>query len=78
MTMTMDDIEFRRRMADGEPIPMGTEIRDYMEPVSREALRITAEMNTGYHDNEEILSMLSELTGERIDPSVHVFALSLR
>lgn len=51
----------------GEPLIPGTEAHLYMLGISQEAQRITAEMNSGYHDPAELCRLFSELTGKTVD-----------
>jgi acetyltransferase-like isoleucine patch superfamily enzyme len=44
-----------------------------MHDAAQEALRITAEINTGYRPPEEVRVLLGKLTGKPIDDSVMVF-----
>ena len=39
----------------------------------QEAIRITMELNTAYHKPEEIINIMSELTGKEVDPSFTLF-----
>ena len=40
---------------------------------SQDAIRQTMELNTGYHTPEEIVDIMSELTGEKVDDSFRMF-----
>ena len=44
-----------------------------MHEVSEEARKITAELNSGYHTQEEIRGIMSRLTGREIDKSFGMF-----
>ena len=44
-----------------------------MHKVSREAIRICAEINSGYHAPEELRRLMSELTGSHIDEGFGLF-----
>ena len=44
-----------------------------MHGVSQEALRITAEMNSGYHEPEELRVLFSRLIGQPVDESFGLF-----
>ena len=44
-----------------------------MHDAGQEALRITAELNTGYRTPEEVRALLTRLTGRPVDDSVTVF-----
>ena len=46
---------------------------DMMRFYSREAQKITMKINTAYHEPDEIIALLSELTGKPVDPSFRLF-----
>jgi len=51
----------------------GTEQHRFMHEAARRALKVVAELNTGYHPPEEVRALLSRLTGRAVDDSVTVF-----
>jgi acetyltransferase-like isoleucine patch superfamily enzyme len=57
----------------GAVIEGGSEQHRFMHRAAQEALRIVAELNTGYRTPEEVLALLSQLTGTVVDESVTVF-----
>lgn len=57
------------RMRQGEPIRLDDPEYPVVAGLIERAFRLTAEINTGYHDRAETLALMSELTGEQIDPS---------
>lgn len=69
----MTTAEFIRIMNSGEIIPGGSPIHAKMHELSQEALRITMEINNAYHNHEEILALMSELTGTVVDNSFNMF-----
>lgn len=44
-----------------------------MHELSQRALKITMELNNKYHTKEEIVQLMSELTGQKIDESFGMF-----
>ena len=44
-----------------------------MRAYCREAQKITLEINTKYHEPEEMIALFSELTGKEVDPSFRLF-----
>jgi len=48
-------------------------LHSVMHAASQDALRITGELNGGYHEPERVRELLSQLTGKPIDDSVTVF-----
>ena len=65
--------EFIRIMDSGDVIPGGSPIHAKMHELSQEAIRITMEINNSYHNHEEIIALMSELTGTEIDESFGLF-----
>lgn len=65
--------EFIRIMASGDVIPGGSPIHAKMHELSQEAIRITMEINNSYHNHEEIIELMSELTGTEIDNNFGLF-----
>ena len=62
--------EFIQIMDSGEPIPAGSPIHAKMHELSQEAIRITMEINNSYHSHDEIVALMSELTGTKIHESL--------
>ena len=56
-----------------QPIRAGSPVHLAMHEFSQEALRITGELNTGYHQPERVRELLAHLTGRAVDESVTVF-----
>ena len=63
-------LEHVRRRA---PIEGGSEVHAFMHGAAQDALRIVAEINTGYRTPDEVRDLLSQLTGRPVDESVTVF-----
>ena len=59
--------EYKERTARREYIAEGAEAHLLMTDAAREAQRITAEINGSYHSAEELRTLFSRLTGERVD-----------
>lgn len=55
------------------PLHAGTEPFSCMVTYSQEALRITSTLNGSYHTPEEIIKLMSELTGRLVDASFRMF-----
>lgn len=60
-------------MNTGEKIQCGSEVHRYMGMLSQEAMKITAKINCGYHEPEEIRELFSLLTGREVDESFGMF-----
>lgn len=69
----MEIQEFRESMKSGKPLAVGTETRECMHMLAQEALRLTAELNGGYHSPEEIRDIMERLTGNPIDETFNLF-----
>lgn len=69
----MDLNEFLEHLNSGEKVQGGSEVHQFMHGVSQEALRITAEINTGYHTPEELRTLFSRLIGRPVDESFGMF-----
>ena len=59
----MDTEEFKRRAGQMEYIAAGSEMHLLMHRAAAEAQRITAVINGGFHAQEELLALFSQLTG---------------
>lgn len=69
----MDLEAFLEHLNSGKTVRGGSEAHLFMHGVSQEALRITAEMNGGYHTPEELRELFSRLTGRPVDESFGLF-----
>lgn len=65
--------DFLDHVKHGALIEGGSEHHRFMHGAAQEALRIVAELNTGYHTPQEVRALLTELTGTVVDESVTVF-----
>ena len=57
----------------GYTVDGGSEDHLVMHELSQRALKITMELNNKYHTKEEIVQLMSELTGQKIDESFGMF-----
>ncbi|MDE6501779.1 MAG: sugar O-acetyltransferase [Ruminococcus sp.] len=69
----MTNNEFIEVMNSGFQIKCGSAVHLKMHELSQEAIRITAEINNGYHTPQEIRSLMEELTGQEIDEKFGLF-----
>ena len=69
----MELSEFLEYLNSGKPVEAGSEPHLFMHRASQEALRITAEINGGYHTPEELRGLFSQLTGQPVDESFSLF-----
>ncbi len=65
--------EFLAHVQQGKAIPANSEIHTFMVSLSNEAMRITSELNSTYHEPHEIRMLLTKLTGKQIDESFTMF-----
>ena len=64
---------FLEHLNGGNPVQGGSEAHCFMHHVSQEALRITAQLNTGYHEPEQLRALFSQLIGKPVDESFGLF-----
>ena len=69
----MDLKEFLDHLNRGEPVETGSEAYQFMHYASQDALRITAEIISGYHEPEELRTLFSRLIGQPVDESFGLF-----
>lgn len=69
----MTTAEFIQIMNSGQLIEAGSPIHAKMHELSQEAIRITMEINNAYHTHDEIIALMSELTGKPVDDSFGLF-----
>jgi acetyltransferase-like isoleucine patch superfamily enzyme len=65
--------EFRKRMAMPEPIEGGSDLHLQFHKYSQEALRLTQEINSHYHEPAELRRLLSELWAIDVPESFGMF-----
>ena len=65
--------EYLSNMKPGYIVDAGSEDHLVMHELSQRALKITMELNSKYHTKEEIVQLMSELTGQKIDESFGMF-----
>ncbi|MGH9250689.1 MAG: sugar O-acetyltransferase, partial [Acidimicrobiales bacterium] len=69
----MDLQQFLDHVNRGALIEGGSDHHRFMHDAAQQALRIVADINTGYRTPEEVRALLAELTGQVVDESVAVF-----
>lgn len=69
----MNTEKFLEQMNNGERVVCGSEAHKAMHELSQRALKLTAEINSVYHTEEELRSLMSELIGEQLDDSFGLF-----
>ena len=69
--MDLDDL--LRSLNAGQTITGDSPLHEVMHRVSQDALRITGELNTGYHQPARVRELLAQLTGMHVDESITVF-----
>ena len=65
--------DFLDHVNRGGVIEGGSAHHRFMHGAAQEALRVIAELNTGYRTPEDVRALLAELTGKDVDESVTVF-----
>ncbi|WP_421735283.1 sugar O-acetyltransferase [Cellulomonas sp.] len=72
----MSDVDlegFRDHVRRGAVIEGGSAQHAFLHRTGQDALRVLAELNTGYRTPEEVRALLARLTGRPVDESVTVF-----
>lgn len=69
----MDLQELLTYFSASDTIGESQEAVDLMRFYSREAQKITMQINTQYHEPDEMVRLFSELTGKPVDPSFRIF-----
>jgi acetyltransferase-like isoleucine patch superfamily enzyme len=64
---------FLDHVNSGGLIQSGSQLHRFMHHAAQDALRIVAQINTGYRTPEDVRELLAELTGKPIDHTVTVF-----
>ena len=60
----MELSEFLNHLDRGKTVVGGSEIHKYMSELSREAMKITAQINNAYHTPEELRELFEKLIGQ--------------
>ena len=69
----MDQQAYLDRLKAGEPITPGGELHHFMHDLTEETLRLTAELNSSYHTQEEICALFARLTGKPTPEGFRLF-----
>lgn len=69
----MTNEEFMSLILEEKPIRGGTEAHKMLVQYSNEAMRITSELNTGYHEPKEVNELFSKLIGKEVDETFFMF-----
>lgn len=69
----MDINAFLSHVNAGEPIPAKSEVHLFMISLAQEAMRVTAELNTSYHEPDDVCALISKLIGKPVDASFGMF-----
>ena len=69
----MDLRNFLDHVGRGAVIEAGSQQHAFMHDAAQDALRVTGELNGGYHAPEQVRVLLSTLTGRAVDESVTLF-----
>lgn len=65
--------EYLNYLNSGKPVEGGGEVHQFMHIASQEALKITAQINSGYHEPAELRALFSKLIGKPVDESLTFF-----
>lgn len=65
--------EFIDVMNSGAAVKAGSDAHSKMHSLSQEAIRLTLRLNTEYNTHEEIIAIMSEITGSKVHDSFGMF-----
>lgn len=65
--------EYLNYLNSGKQVEGGGEVHQFMHIASQEALKITAQINSGYHEPAELRALFSKLIGKPVDESFTFF-----
>ncbi len=65
--------QFVDEMNSGRVVQAGSELHRKMHELSQEAIRITMQLNNSFRTHDEIIALMSELTGTEVHPSFGLF-----
>ena len=69
----MDLQEFLDRMNSGAPITSDGDLHHFMHAITEETLRLTAQLNCGYHTQEEVCALFAQITGKPTPEGFRLF-----
>lgn len=69
----MDLTAFLKHLNDGKPVAGHSDAHLFMHEVSQQALKITAQINSGYHEPAALRALFSQLIGQAVDESFAFF-----
>lgn len=69
----MTNEDFIAIMDSGEVVAAGSPVHEKMHELSQKAIRITLELNNSYHSHDEIVALMTELTGRKVDETFGLF-----
>ena len=65
--------EFNEIAARGGILPSDSQLHEFMHESASRAQRITAEINSGFHTQQELRALMSELLGYELDETFRLF-----
>ncbi len=69
----MTNQEFMKLILDKKPIKAGSEAHKILVSYSNDAMRITSELNSKYHEPKKVKELFSKLIGKEVDDSFFMF-----
>ena len=69
----MDLKEYLDRMNRGEPITGDSNLHHFMREISEESMRLTFQLNSHYHSQEEVRDIFSRIIGKPVHRSFRLF-----
>lgn len=69
--ITLNDL--LKHLNEGKSLLRGNQYNLLMHNISKETRKLTFEINTKYHDEEEIIELMKKITGQKIDNEFSLF-----
>ncbi|MCD8046823.1 MAG: sugar O-acetyltransferase, partial [Clostridiales bacterium] len=69
----MNRKEALENLRSGQVATGGSELHRYMHRFAQEAMQVIAELNSGYHDADEVRRLFSELIGKPVSDTFSLF-----
>ena len=69
--ITLNDL--LKHLNEGKSLLRGNQYNLLMHNISKETRKLTFEINTKYHDEEEIIELMEKITGQKIDNEFSLF-----
>lgn len=65
--------ELLKHLNSGNTLKQGNEYKDLMHKISGKTRKLTFEINTKYHDEKELIELMEEIIGQKLDENFSLF-----